>query len=154
MQLAYSTLYDKKAADKIVETLKITEDPVEGLANTAYEIASIVDERTQGEIPDDLIMSLGANMLAEVAEIAEVAGMEISPQTINDAFKQMTLRWVGEQGGDTTQLSEAMNAFTPDMIAAAHEFVDSEGTQGPPQGAAPESGAPAPPPAAMPPQGA
>jgi hypothetical protein len=87
---------------------------VEGLANTAYEITSIVDERTQGQVPDELFALLATKILQEVADIGGAAGMDYKPADVATALKQMILRYLGEQGMDTTQLQQAMDQVDPE----------------------------------------
>lgn len=120
MQLAMSSLYDNGAAKQIAQQLAANPS-VDALANTAYEITSIVDERTDGGVPDELLALLATNILEEVADIAEAAGVTLKPADLAGALKQMILRFVGEQGGDTTQLQAAMDQVDPaefDRMAA------------------------------------
>jgi hypothetical protein len=124
MQYAMEALYSNKAATDVAQALKAAPDPVEGLANTAYEMTSVVDERTDGQVPDELIIPLAMQILEEVVEIAEAAGVEFQPSDVAGAFKQMLLRFLGEQGVDTTQLQQAMDQVDPEAFnqaAAADE---------------------------------
>lgn len=113
MEFAMQALYQNGAANDIAKSLGAARDPVEALANTAYEIVSIVDEKTQGGVPDELLALLATNILEEVMEIGEAAGVELTPEVAGGALKQMILRYVGEQGGDTTQLQAAMDQVDP-----------------------------------------
>lgn len=114
MQFAMEALYGNKAAKGVAEALKAAQDPVEGLANTAYEMVSIIDEKTNGDVPDELLVLLATNVLEEVAEIGEAAGLDITPATVASALKMMILRFLGEQGVDTTQLEQAMGQINPE----------------------------------------
>jgi hypothetical protein len=89
------------------------------LANTAYEIVTIVDERTEGAIPDELLVLFAAKILEEVAEIGEAAGVPMQPSDVALALKQMILRFLGEQGVDTTQLQQAMDQVDPEEFNQA-----------------------------------
>lgn len=114
MQLAMQALYEDGAADKVAESLRTNEDPVDALANTAYEIVSIVEERTEGAVPDELLVLFATKILEEVADIAEAAGVELKASDVALALKQMILRYLGEQGIDTTQMSAAMDQADPE----------------------------------------
>jgi hypothetical protein len=114
LKFAMQALYDKGAAEGVAEGLRTARDPVEGLANTAYEITSIVDERTQGQVPDELFALLATKILQEVADVGEAAGMNYKPADVASALKQMILRYLGEQGMDTTQLQQAMDQVDPE----------------------------------------
>lgn len=119
MQYAMEALYDKGAAKDIAKQLKAAPSPVQGASDIAYEVTSVVDERTDGQVPDELIVLLGMKILEEVVEIADAAGMQLSPVDVADAFKQMLLRYLGEQGMDTTQLEQAMNSIDPQVFEQA-----------------------------------
>jgi len=114
MQFSMEALYGKEAAKNVAKGLKAGGSPVDALANTAYEIVSIVDERTDGAIPDELLVLFASNILEEVAEIGEAAGMQYQPADVAMALKQMILRFLGEQGLDTTQLQQAMDQVNPE----------------------------------------
>jgi hypothetical protein len=119
LQLAMQALYENGAARDVAQSLSSAPDPVSGLANTAYEMVTVVDERTDGEVPDELIILLAITILQEVAEIGEAAGIDASPANVAEAFKQMLLRFLGEQGMDTSQLEQAMADVDPAVFEQA-----------------------------------
>jgi hypothetical protein len=119
LQLAMKAMYENNAAADIAQALKSAPNPVEGLANTAYEITAVVDEQTDGQVPDELIVMLGITILQEVADIGEAAGVDVSAANVAEAFKQMLLRFLGEQGLDTTQLQQAMDQVDPSVFDKA-----------------------------------
>jgi hypothetical protein len=119
MEFAMEALYGQAAAKDIAKSLKAGGDPVESLANTAYEIVTIVDERTEGAIPDELLVLFAAKILEEVAEIGEAAGVAMQPSDVALALKQMILRFLGEQGVDTSQLQQAMDQVDPEEFNQA-----------------------------------
>lgn len=120
LQYAMQALYENEAARDVAESLKAQpDDPALALADTAYEMVSIVDERTNGEVPDELIVLLAIRILQEVAEIGEAAGVDVSPTNLADAFKEMLLRFLGEQGFDTAELEQAMNEVDPSVFEEA-----------------------------------
>ena len=102
IDFAMKALYEKKAAFDVAKALKMSRDPVEALANAAYEMTSIADEKTQGQVPDELLVLLASRILEEVATIAEAAGLDMKASVVAQALKQMILRYLGEQGADTT----------------------------------------------------
>jgi hypothetical protein len=114
LKFAMQALYENGAAEGVAESLRTSRSPVEGLANTAYEITSIVDERTEGAVPDELFALLATKILEEVADIGEAAGLKYKGSDIALALKQMILRYLGEQGMDTTQLQQAMDQVDPE----------------------------------------
>jgi hypothetical protein len=118
LAFAMDVLYEKEAAKNVAKSLRGAQDPVESLANTAYEITAIVDERTEGRVPDEYFALLATKILEEVADIAEAAGVQIRPADVALALKQMILRYLGEQGVDTTQLQQAMDQVNPEEFDA------------------------------------
>lgn len=118
LAFAMDVLYEKEAAKNVAKSLRSAQDPVDALANTAYEITAIVDERTEGRVPDEYFALLATKILEEVADIAEAAGVQIRPADVALALKQMILRYLGEQGIDTTQLQQAMDQVNPEEFNA------------------------------------
>lgn len=122
MTLAYEALYKNEAAKDVAKQLKAAQGISDGMADVAYNITSVVDERTDGEIPDELIAPVAMAVLQEVSEIAEAAGLDPQPEDIATAFKTMILRYLGEQGIDTTQLQQAMDQVDPSEFRKAAEM--------------------------------
>lgn len=125
LRFAMQALYENNAADGVAQSLRTARDPVDGLANTAYEIVAIVDERTEGAVPDELFALLATKILGEVADIGQAAGVKYKPADIALALKTMILRYLGEQGMDTTQLQQAMDQVDPEefnRMAASEEM--------------------------------
>lgn len=120
VKYAMEVLYGKGAAKDIAKQVRAAQgNPVEGVANIAYEITSVVDEKTEGAVPDELLVPLAMQILEEVVEIAEAAGITLSPVDVAAAFKQMILRYLTEQGVDTSQLQTAMDQIDPAVFEQA-----------------------------------
>lgn len=115
-KLAMQALYEKGAAQDVAKQMRATDDHVKALSDIAYEMTSVIDEKTEGQVPDELIMMLAIKVLTEVGDIAEAAGIPVSAQDIAGAFKDMLLRFLGENGMDTTQLSQAMDQIDPKVF--------------------------------------
>ena len=111
IKLAMQALYEKGAADNVSAVIKQSPDIVEALSSTAYEMTSVVDEKTQGAVPDELLVLLASRILEEVADIAVASGAEVTPKIVAGAFKVMILRYMGDQGHDTRELQAAMDAL-------------------------------------------
>jgi len=113
-------LYKEGAADGVNQALTTSSNPVETVSTLAYELTAIADEKTikdTGEkVPDELLMLLAGKVLAEIVDIAEGSGIQMSAADVAQAFKQMTLRYLGEQGMDTRELSAAVDQISPDQM--------------------------------------
>jgi hypothetical protein len=118
MGLVREALYSKEAARDVAKAMKVAGDPAQGLADTAYEMVTIADEGTQGQVPDEELVSLATEVLGEVADIATAAGIEVKGATIAKAMQMMLVRYVTEQGLDPTQLQQAMAQVNPDELGA------------------------------------
>lgn len=120
---AYEALYAQEAAKDVAKQLKSAPSLADGMSDVAYNITSIIDERTDGQVPDEMLVPLAMNVLEEVGEIADAAGMDPQPEDVATAFKTMILRYLGEQGVDTTQLQQAMDQVNPSEFRKAAELV-------------------------------
>lgn len=119
LKFAMQALYKNDGAEGVAESLRNAKDPVEGLSGIAYEIMSVIEERTQGSVPDEYFGLLAVRVLQEVADIAEAAGVQMQPSDIAQALKQMILRYLGEQGYNTSQLQQEMDKVNPEMFNKA-----------------------------------
>lgn len=106
-------LYGKQAAKDISKQLKSAPSLPEGMSDVAYNITSIADEKTQGNLADEYLAPLAMKVLEEVVEIADASGLDPQPEDVAVAFKTMILRYLQEQGADTTQLQQAMDQIDP-----------------------------------------
>lgn len=117
MKLAFKVLYQQGAAQDIAKQLRASKSKQEALAHISYEIVSVVDERTRGEVPRESIGLLAMAILNEVVDIAEAAQMKLSNQDVAGAFKDMLLRYLGENGVDTSQLQQGMAKIDPAVFS-------------------------------------
>jgi hypothetical protein len=121
VKLAMQALYEKGAAQDVAKQIRAAQDPVQGLSDIAYEMTSVVDEKTQGKVPDELIMMLAIKVLSEIGDIAEASGIKVTASEISAAFKDMLLRFLGENGMDTSQLQQAMDQIDPKVFEEAQQ---------------------------------
>lgn len=116
MKYALQVLYEKGAAKDVAEQVRAGKDKVESMANIAYEITSTVDERTDGKVPREMIGLLAMAILNEVTDIASAAKVDLSPVDAANAFKMMLLRYLGENGVNTSELQQAMDQVDPSVF--------------------------------------
>lgn len=109
IQYAMEALYQNGGAKQLAQAMRSADDPVTALADAAYKMMQIVDEQTDATIPDEELVPLAVDILSEVADIAEAAGVQIGGEQVAGAMQQMLLRFVKESGGDTAQLEQAMS---------------------------------------------
>jgi len=116
MKYALQVLYEKGAAKDVAEQVRAGKDKVETMANIAYEITNTVDERTDGKVPREMIGLLAMAILKEVTDIASAAKVDLSPVDAANAFKMMLLRYLGENGVNTSKLQQAMDQVDPSVF--------------------------------------
>lgn len=116
VELINQALYQQGAADGIHQQLLASDNPVVTMAEVAYEITAIADERTEGQVADELMVMLATVALSEIADIAVASGIQLTSADVAEAMKQMILRYVGEMGHDTRELQAAMDAIPPEQF--------------------------------------
>lgn len=116
VQMAQRSLYEKGAAEKLAQTLLEAPSIAEGLADASYNMLQMVDDMTDGSVPDELFMMLGITLMGEVCDIAAAAGKPPQPRDIAQAMQQLMLHVVEDSGGDTSQLREVMASIPADTI--------------------------------------
>lgn len=121
LAVAMEALYGAEAAVDISKQLKAMGNVVDGMATVAYDVTAAIDERTDGMVPDELLVPLAMQVLEEVVEIADATGLNPQPEDVALAFKQMILRFLQEQGVDTSQLDQAMSEVDPAVFRMAAE---------------------------------
>lgn len=114
-------LYSQAAAKDISKQLNSAQDLSDAMANVSYDITGILDEKTNGNVPDELLVPLAMKVLEEVVEIADATGLDPQPEDVATAFKKMILRYLQEQGLDTAQLDQAMKQVDPAVFRQAAE---------------------------------
>lgn len=128
-------LYDKKsnAAEKVASSVKSAKDPIAAMANTAYDIVAMVDEKTGGNLADEMLASAAAETLGMVAEVAEAAGIDVTPREIASATRIMLKRFLAESGEDPAAADEMSD---DDVVAKMSGGQDQAPQPGqPPMGA-------------------
>lgn len=139
MELVMQALYKNKAAKDIAKALG-QGDPAKAIADIAYQVCQVADERTQGQIPDELLASFATDVMTEVAEIAAAAGVQVDQEVVSSAMSMMILRFLKEQGMPDDKIKQAMQAMgRPDdkMPASTEPPPEPAAAAGPPPGQPP-----------------
>jgi len=125
LKLAMSTLYRKGAAKQLAAALRSAPTPAQGLADAAYRMTQIVDEQTGGEIPESMLGVLACQLLGEVADVAQAAGVKIDSKTIAEATRTMLEMYLDDSGADpaqTQQIRQQMAGMDPAQVGAQAEM--------------------------------
>ena len=116
LKFAMDALYKGGAAKQIAQQISSSDDVPGTIADVAYNIVTIADEKTNGAVPDELLVLFASSVLKEVADIADASGVEVKSSDLASSMKTMVLRYLGEQGVDTTELQGAMDKVDPAMF--------------------------------------
>ncbi len=147
-------MYDEKTTDQLLQNVSSNESPVEGLANALVVIVSKLDdsaEQAGQEISGDVKMHGGQELLEQLAELVEEAGIhEYTPEEMESAFllsvdmyrsmkQEQGKLPVDDLGQDFAELQQADAEGRLDEIApGASEFAQRAGApedeEMPPQG--------------------
>lgn len=110
MEVVMQALYKNGGAKDVAKAMQ-GNDPAQALADMSYQIVQVADERTNGEVPDELLASLASDVITEVAEVAEAAGIKIDGQVVSKAMQLMIVRFLKDQGVDPSQIQQQMAAL-------------------------------------------
>jgi nucleotide-binding universal stress UspA family protein len=128
MAIVHDTLYSKGAAQDLARALRGADDPADALANAAYEIVSMVDQREDGAVPDEELADFAMQTLTEVCEVAEAAGIPVSGTVVAGAMQTMIRRYLNDNGMDGSQIEAAMSQVSPEQAGPAidQQFASEE----------------------------
>lgn len=105
MDQAFRLIYDQKSFSQIMKRMTATPDPVEGLAAVVVMVVQRLQDtaKQQGiQLSGDVLYHGGADLLADLADTAEKAGIhKFSPQELEKAlYRALDLyRTMGQQSG-------------------------------------------------------
>lgn len=126
----HTKLYSEEFGARISDAIKSQQGSAKLLANIAYKLAQGADTATGGNIAEENLVALGIFTLNEVYEIAEASGGQVDAAALNEAFKAMVVMWLQDQGQDTSQIEQAMNAVPSDGFAQGVEEMVGQEEQG------------------------
>lgn len=113
LEEARSRLYSKEVAEGLARALLSAPDVATGIADQTKALLEATDELTQNTVPDELYMMLGIELMSDVAEMAEAAGMTVTGTDLVKAMRQFMLGVIEDLGGDVNDLNAAMSQIDP-----------------------------------------
>lgn len=111
-------LYDDGVAEGIAKSLLKSSDPVKGVTEQAQMLFQMADEATGGTVPDSMYLAFGMQMLTEVIEIAQAAGIQLDNKAIATGVRDFLISTVENLGGDTSQVNQALSSMNMDEVGA------------------------------------
>lgn len=110
---ARSRLYSKEVAEGLAKSLLYAPDVATGIADQTKALLEATDQLTEGTVPDELYMMLGIELMGDVAEMAEAAGLSVTGTDLVKAMRQFMLGVIEDLGGDVNDLNAAMSQIDP-----------------------------------------
>ena len=123
-ELVLSKLYEEGLSEGVLKAVQSASDLPTGLAEQAQVVLSVVDDMTEGSVPDELYMMFGIEMLGEVAEIAKAGGLPVDSTVIAAASQKFIVEVIDGIGGDTTQVKAAMAQMAPAQVGQAIDSME------------------------------
>jgi len=114
-----SKLYEEGAAQGIAEALKAAPSVTDGIVDQSMALADVMEQATQGSVPDELAMSFVIDIVQEVVDIGQAAGVKIGPREIADSVREVLANVIETLGGDSTAVRQEMSQLNPDEVGAA-----------------------------------
>lgn len=105
---AQQILYEGDAGDKIAEQLAKAKDGATALSEIAYELVTVIDEKSGGMLPDELLAPAAFDVLGMVAEIAQAVGQPVTGINVAHAAKLMIGKYLQENGATDDELDALM----------------------------------------------
>lgn len=107
---AMELLYRAKAINEIVQSIQKGGDVAKGLADGAYQIMEILDDKSNGKIPAEALAPAAIEILGLIAEDYEkITGQPVRGRDIAVATQQMVQRFLQEAGVQTGDAFEQVD---------------------------------------------
>lgn len=118
MELMLSKLYEEGAAQGIAQALQSAPDPVQGIVEQTMNMVEVLEDATQGSVPDELVMLVVMNIIEEIVGIAQASGMQVGGREIAEVVREVLAQVVENLGGDSSAIREEMGAIDPNEVGA------------------------------------
>lgn len=104
---AMELLYRHKTLNQIVQSIAQAGDVAQGLADATYQLMTILDDKSGGQIPEEALIPSAIEILGLIAEDYEkVSGQPVAGRDIAVASQKMLIRFFQENGVDTAEVQQ------------------------------------------------
>lgn len=117
-ELMLSKLYEEGAAEGIANAMASAPDVVQGIVDQSMTLADVMEQATQGSVPDEEVMSFVIDIVQEVVDIAQGSGIQVSNGQIASAVREVLAQVVENLGGDSTSIRQEMGQMDPEQVGA------------------------------------
>lgn len=105
--------------DNVVSSLKGAQDVPQALADLAYQITAMLDEKSGGLLDEELMIPAGADVLGQLAEAAQAAKVPVRGKDIAQATRLMLERFLSENGVPKEQVKGLFDSVDGDQIGGS-----------------------------------
>lgn len=116
-ELMLSKLYEEGVADGLGQAILAAPDPLQGVIDQVMALLDVMEQATQGSVPDELVMPFVVDTISEVVEIAEKVGVQLAEDQIAVVVREVLAQVVETLGGDSTAIREEMASIDPAEVA-------------------------------------
>lgn len=118
-ELMLSKLYEEGAAKGVAQAIRQAQSAVQGIVDQSMSLGQVMDDVTQGSVPDDLVMSFMLDITQEVVDIATASGIQVQPADMAQAVQEVLAQTIEAFGGDASQVRQEMGGMDPNEVGAA-----------------------------------
>jgi hypothetical protein len=117
-ELMLSKLYEEGAAEGIGQALSQAPSVAQGITDQSMALLDVMEQATQGSVPDELVMSFVMDVVQEVVDIAGASGLQVASRDVAEATREVLAQVVETMGADATAIRAEMAQISPDEVGA------------------------------------
>jgi hypothetical protein len=118
-ELLLSKLYEGGAAQGLAQAIGSAPDLKTGVVDQIMALLDVMEEATQGSVPDELVIPFVIETTAEVLQIAEAAGSPVPNDMAAEVVSEVLARVVENLGGDASAIRQEMASIDKAELSKA-----------------------------------
>ena len=123
-------LYEADGITDAIEQISESGSVAEGLKRTVQGVLTAIDERTGGQIDEEVMVALALDVLTQLVEAMEARGTNVRGRDIAQAVQMLASEYLEQGGVDTATLQQALSQMDFDAIGLAIDKGLSGGKKG------------------------
>lgn len=120
-------LYDQEGLVEFVAQIREADDPARELATVAMTVMKAADQRTQGLIPETMLVPIATETLGLIAEGAIKAGVPLDGAAVAQAAQYMVEDFMQEFGASPDEVEQLRSMIDTKSIGTEIDKVMSKG---------------------------
>jgi hypothetical protein len=116
-EMLLTKLYEEGMAEEIAQAMAAAPDPVQGVVDQTMALLDVMEQTTQGAVPDELVMSFVLEVTQEMVDIAQGAKLPIGNKEVAIITREVMAGVMDTLGVDTTGVREEMASVDPEQVA-------------------------------------